>query len=70
MEPVVEYPFDFEKNIDEEVSTLQSDPSPYADDGSLEVLFHEYFYLPSFWNLIHAVLTSVAHQTEPVNLAI
>ncbi|TKY47696.1 DNA ligase isoform X2 [Spatholobus suberectus] len=37
LEPVLEYPFDFKKKIDEDASSVQSDPSPYREDGSLEI---------------------------------
>ncbi|KAK7306170.1 hypothetical protein VNO77_44093 [Canavalia gladiata] len=37
LEPVSEYPFDFEKKIDEDASSVQPDPSPYQEDGSLEI---------------------------------
>ncbi|XP_054821151.1 coilin isoform X2 [Prosopis cineraria] len=37
LEPVPEYPFDFGKKVDEEVSSLQPDSSAYGEDGSLEV---------------------------------
>ncbi|XP_061346987.1 coilin [Gastrolobium bilobum] len=37
LEPVLEYPFVFEKKIDGDTSSLQSDPSPYQEDGSLEI---------------------------------
>ncbi|KAI4317321.1 hypothetical protein L6164_025199 [Bauhinia variegata] len=35
--PVAEYPCNFEKRIDEEACSLPSDPSPYGEDGSLEI---------------------------------
>eukprot|EP00256_Glycine_max_P067916 XP_025982511.1 coilin-like [Glycine max] len=37
LEPVLEYPFDFKKKIDEDASSVQYDPSPYQEDGSLEI---------------------------------
>ncbi|RDX60240.1 Coilin, partial [Mucuna pruriens] len=37
LEPVLEYPFDFDKKIDEDASPVQSDPFPYREDGSLEI---------------------------------
>ncbi|CAL0320383.1 unnamed protein product [Lupinus luteus] len=37
LEPVSEYPFDFKKKIDGDESSEQFDPSPYGDDGSLEI---------------------------------
>lgn len=37
LEPVLEYPFDFEKKIDEGTSSEQCDPYPYQEDGSLEI---------------------------------
>lgn len=42
LEPVLEYPFDFKKKIDEDASSVQYNPSPYQENGSLEVikLFH------------------------------
>jgi coilin len=42
LQPVSEFPFDFRKKIDdmdEDGSPSQSDPSPYQEDGSLEVTF-------------------------------
>lgn len=45
LEPVSDYPFDFVKKIDEDASPVQSDPSPYREDGSLEVkLLHLEFF--------------------------
>ncbi|OIW14634.1 hypothetical protein TanjilG_32976 [Lupinus angustifolius] len=37
LEPVSEHPFDFKKKIDEDESSEQFDPSPYGEDGSLEI---------------------------------
>lgn len=39
LEPVSDFPFDFRKKTDDDdgVSPAQSDPSPYQEDGSLEV---------------------------------
>ncbi|KAJ1379974.1 hypothetical protein SESBI_46426 [Sesbania bispinosa] len=37
LEPVLEFPFDFEKKIDENASSVQSDPPLYREDGSLEI---------------------------------
>ncbi|KAL2332726.1 hypothetical protein Fmac_013939 [Flemingia macrophylla] len=37
LEPVLEYPFDFKKKIDEDASSVQSAPHPYQEDGSLEI---------------------------------
>ncbi|XP_028776528.1 coilin [Neltuma alba] len=37
LEAVPEYPFDFGKKADEEVSSLLPDSSPYGEDGSLEI---------------------------------
>ncbi|KAE9608000.1 putative coilin domain-containing protein [Lupinus albus] len=37
LEPVSEYPFDFKKKIDGDESSEQFDPSPYGEDGSLEI---------------------------------
>lgn len=45
LEPVLEYPFDFKKKIDEDESSPKYDPSPYGEDGSLEVKFLHLFFL-------------------------
>nr|KYP75751.1 hypothetical protein KK1_019951 [Cajanus cajan] len=37
LEALSEYPFDFKKKIDEDASSVQSDPYPYREDGSLEI---------------------------------
>ncbi|XP_072060695.1 coilin isoform X1 [Arachis hypogaea] len=37
LEPVSEYPFEFKKKIDDDASSVQFDPSPYGEDGSLEI---------------------------------
>ncbi|OIV97500.1 hypothetical protein TanjilG_11024 [Lupinus angustifolius] len=37
LEAVSEYPFDFKKKIDGDESSEQFDPSPYGEDGSLEI---------------------------------
>ncbi|KAG5125517.1 hypothetical protein JHK82_032254 [Glycine max] len=37
LEPVLEYPFDFKKKIDEDASSVQYNPSPYQENGSLEI---------------------------------
>ncbi|GAU34262.1 hypothetical protein TSUD_365600 [Trifolium subterraneum] len=40
LDPVSEYPFDFRKkidDIDDDISPAQFDPSPYQEDGSLEI---------------------------------
>jgi len=51
LEPVLEYPFDFKKKTDEDTSSVQSDPSPYGEDGSLEVkLFRFIFFFPVYFN--------------------
>lgn len=52
LEPVLEYPFDFEKKIDEGTSSEQCDPYPYQEDGSLEVKSLHFF----FYRLFHFLL--------------
>ncbi|MED6196951.1 hypothetical protein PIB30_052139 [Stylosanthes scabra] len=37
LEPVSEYPFEFKKKIDDDASSVQFDPSPYEENGSLEI---------------------------------
>lgn len=51
LEPVLEYPFDFKKKIDEDASSVQYDPSPYQEDGSLEVKYVHYGkqYISGAW---------------------
>jgi len=54
LEPVLEYPFDFKKKIDEDASSVQYDPSPYQEDGSLEVKYVHYGkqYISGAWFML------------------
>lgn len=72
LEPVPEYPFDFEKKQDEEVTSLQPDLSPYGEDGSLEVFFIRVFYSILIYSsrISYSVLAYCQQETsnEPCEL--